>query len=62
MTDTTTIHTEENAPQPGDTVACTVIGTISTPYKKLKDCPNRHNKKQTKHAPSASCPTTRLGW
>ena len=46
MTDTpNTIYQDVDAPQPGDSVACTVIGTIATPYKRLEDCPNRHNKK-----------------
>ena len=40
-----TTNNEDAAPLPGDTLTCTVIGTIQTPYKYLEDCPNRHNKK-----------------
>jgi tRNA-Thr(GGU) m(6)t(6)A37 methyltransferase TsaA len=40
-----TIYTGTDAPQPGETIPCTVIGTIETPYKRMEDCPNRHNKK-----------------
>ncbi len=36
---------ESGAPQPGDTIECRVIGTIATPYKRLEDCPSRHNKR-----------------
>ena len=37
------IYTPETAPpQPGDTVACHIIGIIETPYKRLEDCPSRH--------------------
>lgn len=40
-----TVYTPEQAPpRPGDSVSCTVIGTIETPYKRMEDCPNRHNK------------------
>ncbi len=31
------------SPQPGETIECTIIGTIRTPYAEMKDCPNRHN-------------------
>jgi tRNA (Thr-GGU) A37 N-methylase len=41
-----TVYTEDDAPQPGDAVSCTVIGTIETPYKRMEDCPNRHNKQE----------------
>ena len=43
--DTYTIYCDADAPQPGDSVGCTVIGTTDTPYKRMEDCPNRHNKK-----------------
>ena len=33
-------------PEPGTTVPCQIIGTIDSPYKRLKDCPSRHNDKQ----------------
>ena len=36
---------EGDTPRPGDEISCAVIGTIETPYKRLEDCPNRHNKK-----------------
>ena len=39
-----TVYTEDDAPEAGDTVSCTVIGTIETPYKRMEECPNRHNK------------------
>jgi tRNA-Thr(GGU) m(6)t(6)A37 methyltransferase TsaA len=43
---TYTIYQSENeAPQPGDTIECRVIGTIQTPYKRMEDCPSRHNKR-----------------
>lgn len=32
-----------DAPQPGESVECQVIGTIHTPYKRMQDCPSRHN-------------------
>jgi tRNA-Thr(GGU) m(6)t(6)A37 methyltransferase TsaA len=41
-----TVFTEDDAPQTGDSVSCTVIGTIETPYKRMEDCPNRHNKQE----------------
>ena len=45
----TPIHTiyqpESDAPRPGDSIACRVIGTIRTPYKRMEDCPSRHNKR-----------------
>ena len=41
-----TVYTEDDAPQAGDSVSCTVIGTIETPYKRMEDCPNRHNKQE----------------
>ena len=34
-----------NTPVPGDDVVCHVIGNIRTPYRRMEDCPNRHNKK-----------------
>lgn len=43
---TPTIYLPENeAPRPGDTIGCRVIGTIQTPYKRMEDCPSRHNKR-----------------
>lgn len=36
---------EAGAPKPGEEISCTVIGTIETPYRRLEDCPNRHNGK-----------------
>ncbi len=41
-----TVYTEDDAPQAGDSVSCTVIGTIETPYKRMEDCANRHNKQE----------------
>lgn len=32
--------------QPGDSIECRVIGTIQTPYKRMEDCPSRHNKRE----------------
>jgi tRNA-Thr(GGU) m(6)t(6)A37 methyltransferase TsaA len=44
---TYTIYTpESDAPQPGDSIECRVIGTIRTPYKRMEDCPSRHNKRE----------------
>ncbi|MFM1815066.1 MAG: tRNA ((37)-N6)-methyltransferase TrmO [Pseudomonadota bacterium] len=37
---------ETDAPKPGETVVCRVIGTISTPYKQMSDCPSRHSKRE----------------
>jgi len=37
---------EGDAPQPGDSLECRVIGTIRTPYKRMEDCPSRHNKRE----------------
>lgn len=37
---------EGEAPRPGDSIACRVIGTIRTPYKRMEDCPSRHNKRE----------------
>ncbi len=37
---------ESDAPQPGDSIECRVIGSIATPYKRLEDCPSRHNKRE----------------
>lgn len=37
---------EREAPQPGDSVECRVIGAIRTPYKRMEDCPSRHNKRE----------------
>ena len=45
MTDPSSPSETTAAPAPGDTVACTIIGTVATPYKRLGDCPNRHNGK-----------------
>ncbi len=36
---------EGDAPQPGDSIECRVIGSIRTPYKRMEDCPSRHNKR-----------------
>lgn len=35
---------EHDAPKSGGAIECTVIGTIHTPYKRMEDCPSRHNK------------------
>jgi tRNA-Thr(GGU) m(6)t(6)A37 methyltransferase TsaA len=35
---------DHDAPKPGDTIDCTVIGSIHTPYKRMEDCPSRHNR------------------
>ncbi|MBT5047913.1 MAG: SAM-dependent methyltransferase [Rhodospirillaceae bacterium] len=37
---------ESDAPQPGDSIECRVIGAILTPYKRMEDCPSRHNKRE----------------
>lgn len=37
---------DSETPQPGDTVDCRVIGSIQTPYKRMEDCPSRHNKRE----------------
>ena len=37
---------EGDAPQPGDSIECRIIGTIRTPYKRMEDCPSRHNKRE----------------
>jgi tRNA-Thr(GGU) m(6)t(6)A37 methyltransferase TsaA len=34
---------EGDAPQPGDSIECRVIGTIQTPYTRMDECPSRHN-------------------
>jgi len=45
-TPTDTIYQPEgDALQPGDLIECRVIGTIRTPYKRMEDCPSRHNKR-----------------
>ena len=36
---------EGDAPEPSDSIECRVIGTIRTPYKRVEDCPSRHNKR-----------------
>ena len=47
QTSTHTIYQPEaDAPQPGDPIECRVIGTIRTPYKRMEDCPSRHNKRE----------------
>lgn len=44
---TYTIYQPEGAaPQPGDWIECRVVGTIRTPYKRMEDCPSRHNKRE----------------
>ena len=46
-TPTNSIYQPDNtAPQPGDSIDCSVIGTIQTPYKQMEDCPSRHNKRE----------------
>ena len=35
---------ERGALSLGDSIECIVIGTIRTPYKRMEDCPSRHNK------------------
>jgi tRNA-Thr(GGU) m(6)t(6)A37 methyltransferase TsaA len=35
---------EGDAPKPGDSIECRVIGTIRTPYRRMEDCPSKHNK------------------
>jgi len=43
-TPTNTIYLpEEEAPEPGDSIECRIIGTIRTPYIRMEDCPSRHN-------------------
>lgn len=37
---------ESDAPQPGDSIECRVIGAIRTPYKRMEYCPSRHNKRE----------------
>ena len=37
---------ESDAPGPGESIECRVIGTIKTPYKRMEDCPSRHNKRE----------------
>ena len=32
-------------PHAGDLLECRVLGIIQTPYKRMADCPNRHNKR-----------------
>ena len=44
-TSTYTIYRPEgDAPRPGDTIECRAIGAIQTPYKRMEECPSRHNK------------------
>ena len=42
----TIYHPEGDAPQPGDSIECHVIGAIQTPYQRMEDCPSRHNKRE----------------
>ena len=35
-----------DAPRPGEKIECRVIGVIGTPYKRMEDCPSRHNKRE----------------
>lgn len=42
----TIYQAEGNAPQPGNSIECRVIGTIRTPYKRMEECPSRHNRRQ----------------
>ena len=37
---------EGHPPQPGESIKCHVIGAIRTPYKRMEDCPSRHNKRE----------------
>jgi tRNA-Thr(GGU) m(6)t(6)A37 methyltransferase TsaA len=37
---------KHDAPQPGDSIECRIIGAIRTPYKRMEDCPSRHNKRE----------------
>ena len=37
---------EGDAPQPGDSIECRAIGAIRTPYRRMEDCPSRHNKRE----------------
>jgi tRNA (adenine37-N6)-methyltransferase len=37
---------EDDAPRPGDSIECRIIGGIRTPYKRMEDCPSRHNKRE----------------
>jgi len=49
MSDTpafTIYQPQGDAPQPGDAIECQVIGAIRTPYKRMEDCPSRHNKRE----------------
>ena len=44
---TYTIYQPEGAaPQPVGSIECRVVGTIRTPYKRMEDCPSRHNKRE----------------
>ncbi len=68
MSDTpiyTIYQPEGDAPRPGDTIECRVIGAIRTPYKRMEDCPSRHNKLEYLPVRSNSHLSTRpvsLGW
>ncbi len=43
---TCTIYQPEGAaPQPGESIECRVIGAIQTPYRRMEECPSRHNKR-----------------
>lgn len=42
----TIYHAAGDAPQPGDSIECRIIGTIRTPYKRMEDCPSRHSKRE----------------
>ena len=37
---------ERDAPRPGDSIECRIIGTIRTPYERMEDCPSRHNRRE----------------
>jgi len=37
---------ESDAPQPGNSIECRVTGAIRTPYKRMEDCPSRHNERE----------------
>ncbi len=37
---------EADAPQPGESIDCRIIGTIRTPYKRMEECPSRHSRKE----------------
>jgi tRNA-Thr(GGU) m(6)t(6)A37 methyltransferase TsaA len=46
MSESPVYQPEGDVPQPGDSIECRIIGTIRTPYKRIEDCPSRHNKRE----------------